>query len=186
MNMNHPKQPNSAAAFSLVELTLSLGIISFAFVGVLGLLPAGMNVFRDSMNASTGAQIVQRVLTEAQQTNFSVLTTGNVQQPGTQPPPPPYHDFIPIRHFDDEGTELQPDQTNKSLYHVRAVVQNLPKFPDGSGKNTIEMNDLATVIVQVAVNPGQRPLAVDGTTLLWKDSPSVRIQSFPVLVSHHD
>jgi hypothetical protein len=73
-----------------------------------------------------------------------------------------------------------------SLYQVRAIVQNLPKFPDGSGKNTIVMNDLATVVVQVATNPGRRVLTTDPANLLWKESPGVTLQSHPVIVSHHD
>jgi hypothetical protein len=105
-------------------------------------------------------------------------------QPGQVPPP--YYEYIPARYFDEEGNELPAAKSAQSIYQVRAIVQNIPKFPDGSGKNTIEMNDLAMVVVQVAVNPGQRPLATDATTLLWKETPSVPLQSHPVLVSHHD
>lgn len=183
MNMNHPNH-KSVAAFTLVEIALSIGVISFAFLGVVGLLPAGMEVFHKSMNTSIGSQLVQRVLTEAQQTNFAVLTSGTPPEPGAQLPP--YYEYIPIRYFDDEGNELPAAQASRSVYHLRAIVQNIPKFPDGSGKNTIEMNDLATVVVQVAVNPGQRALAKDGTTLLWKETPTIPIQSYPILVSDHD
>lgn len=38
----------SAAAFSLVEVVLALGIVAFAFVGVLALLPAGLKASRDA------------------------------------------------------------------------------------------------------------------------------------------
>lgn len=167
-----------SAAFSLVEIVLSLGIVSFAFVGVMGLLPAGLEVFRTSMSASIGAQLVQRVLNEAQQTDFAVLTGGEEQ--------PPYHELIRARYFDGQGNELPAARSRESVYHLRAVVQNLPKFPDGAGKNTIAMNDLATVVIQVATNPGQRPLPTDPATLLWKTTPNVPIQSYPALVSHHD
>ncbi len=173
-----PASSLARAAFSLVEICIAIGIVSFAFVSIIGLLPVGMGVFRDSMNTSISAQIVQRVLNEAQQTEFSVLTGGETQ--------PPYSALIPIRYYDEQGNELQAADAPKSLYHVRAVVRNLPKFPDGSGKNTIEMNDLATVVVQVAVNPGQRTLSTDGTTLLWQPTPNVTVHSYPVLVAHHD
>ena len=178
--MKRPSLLNSAA-FSLIEIVLAIGVVSFAFVGVVGLLPAGMDVFRKSMNASVGVQIVQRVLTEAQQTDFNVLTGQDTQQPA-----PAYYEYMATRYFDDEGTELPTGQAAKSLYHVHTVVQNLPKFPDGAGKNTIEMNDLATVVVQVAVNPAQRPIPKDGTTLLWTEAPGIQLQNYPVLVSHHD
>jgi uncharacterized protein (TIGR02598 family) len=174
------------AAFSFIEIVLAIGIVSFAFLGLLGLLPVGMDVFRKSMSASVGAQLVQQVLTEAQQTDFDLLTRGFVPEPGYETPPPSYFEYIPIRYFDDEGNELPTEKAADSLYQVHAVVQNLPKFPDNTNKNTIEMNDLASVVVQIAVNPARRKLAKDETTLLWKEAPGVTVQNHPVIVSHHD
>jgi uncharacterized protein (TIGR02598 family) len=185
MTMKHSIHAN-AAAFSLTEIVLAMGVVSFAFLGVVGLLPAGMDVFRKSMDASVGSQLVQQVLTEAQQTDFELLSRGAKPQPGDDTPAPPYFEYIPVRYYDEEGNELTAAKAANSVYQVHVVVQNLPKFPDGSGKNTIEMNDLATVIVQVAVNPSNRPLAKDDTTLLWKETGGVTIQSHPVIVSHHD
>ena len=175
-----------AAAFSLIEIVLAIGVVSFAFLGVFGLLPAGLDVFRKSMDASVGSQLVQQVLTEAQQTEFVLLSRGAKPEPGDDTPPPPYREYIPIRYYDEEGNELPAEKAAKSVYQVHVVVQNLPKFPDSQNKNTIEMNDLATVVVQVATNPANRPLAKDDTTLLWKETSGVAIQSHPVIVSHHD
>jgi uncharacterized protein (TIGR02598 family) len=185
MKMKHSMR-TKAGAFTIIEIVLAIGIVSFAFLGVVGLLPAGMSVFRKSMDASIGAQLVQQVLTEAQQTEFELLTRGYEPAPGDETPPPAYYEYIPIRYFDDEGTELPVAKAAESLYQVRAVVQNLPKFPDNTNKNTIEMNDLASVVVQVATNPGRRVLTTDPTNLLWTEMPGVTIQSHPVIVSHHD
>lgn len=166
------------AGFSLTEIVLVLGIVSFAFVGVIGLLPAGMDVFRASMNAGTGAQIAQRVLNEAQQTEFTALTSGAGAQLSAE--------LIPMRYYDEEGNELPASEAAKSLYHVHAVVQNAPAFPDSKGKNTVAMDELATVVVQVAVNPAQRPLAATGTNLLWAPTANVVLQNYSVFVAHHD
>ncbi len=43
-------------AFSLIEVTLALGIVSFALVAVLGLLPTGLNTQRQAVNQSFGVQ----------------------------------------------------------------------------------------------------------------------------------
>ena len=43
-------------AFSLIEVTLALGIVSFALVAVMGLLPTGLNTQRQSVNQSFGVQ----------------------------------------------------------------------------------------------------------------------------------
>jgi uncharacterized protein (TIGR02598 family) len=171
-------QPNKSAGFSLVEIVLTIGIVSFAFVGVIGLLPAGMGVYRSSMNTSIGAQIAQRVLNEAQQTEFSVLTGGNPAQPCSE--------LIALRYYDEEGNELLESEAAKSLFHVHAIVQNAPAFPDSKGKNTVIMDELASVVVQVAINPAQRALVKETATMLWQSTANVSLQSYTVFVAHHD
>src|SRR2546430_586204 len=63
------------AAFSLVEVVTSIGIAAFAFISVLGLIPTGLNTFRQAVDTSVGSQIMQRVINEAQQTDFDRLVT---------------------------------------------------------------------------------------------------------------
>lgn len=68
-------------AFSLVEVVLAVGVISFAFVAILGLLPAGLHQFRQAMDTSVGAQIAQRVIQDCQLTDFDTLVdTANLTQ----------------------------------------------------------------------------------------------------------
>ena len=59
------------AAFNMIEVTLSIGIIAFAFLATFGLIPSGLGPFRRAMDTSVGAQIGQRVLNDAAQTDFS-------------------------------------------------------------------------------------------------------------------
>src|SRR5882672_6553839 len=40
--------PRSMAAFTMVEIALSLAVIGFALVAIIGVLPAGMSVQRDN------------------------------------------------------------------------------------------------------------------------------------------
>lgn len=166
------------AGFSLVEVSLALGIIAFAFVGIFGLVPAGMNVFRESMNASVSAQIAQRVLNEAQQTQYAVLIGGAA--------PEPIHVLHSIRYFDDEGNELPETNVAAAIYQVRVVTQNSPKFPDNAGQNTVVMDELAVVTVQIAFNPGRQPVKEESGSKLWLPNKSVPIQNFAVLVAHRD
>lgn len=53
--------PRSRNAFSLVEVALAVGIISFALVAVLGLLGVGINASRDSSDDTKIAFIMQDV-----------------------------------------------------------------------------------------------------------------------------
>lgn len=160
----------------MVEVCLAIGIVVVGFVSIIGLLPAGMDAFRSSMNTSIGAQLVQRVLNEAQQTDFYTLVGGN--------PPQGNYEFIPLRIYDEQGNEVI-GATKGGVYQVHAVAQYGPAFPDDAGKNTIIMDELATVTVQVAVNPGDRKIAKDVNNL-WTSTPGVTIQNYPVLVAHHD
>ncbi len=61
--------PRGRGAFSLVEVALAVGILSFALVAVLGLLGVGINASRDSSDDTKVAFIMQdvaaRVRTEA-------------------------------------------------------------------------------------------------------------------------
>lgn len=49
------------SGFSLIEVTLSLGIIAFALVSVLGLLPAGLNSQKQASDQARGVQILNDV-----------------------------------------------------------------------------------------------------------------------------
>lgn len=60
-------------AFTLVEVAVAIGIISFAFVPIIGLLPLGLNISRQAIDTGVTAQIAQQLTTEAQQTDFSKL-----------------------------------------------------------------------------------------------------------------
>ncbi len=53
---------NRHSGFSLVEIVLALGILSFAIVAILGLFPIAMNDARESKNETHAAMIAQLIL----------------------------------------------------------------------------------------------------------------------------
>lgn len=61
--------------FSLVEISLAIAIVAFAFVALLGLLPPGMSNFQVAMDVQTSTEIFQRVIADAQETDFDVLVS---------------------------------------------------------------------------------------------------------------
>jgi len=54
-------------AFSLMEVVITIGVISFAFVGLLGLFPVALEQSRSCVNETRGAQLARMV--------FSTLTS---------------------------------------------------------------------------------------------------------------
>lgn len=119
--------------FSLVEVILSIGIVAFAFVAILGLLPAGLSTFRQAVDNSLGSQIVQRMVNEAQQTDFPTL----IFTPKT------------LRYFDDQGNEVL--AIKDSIYTAQVTVVAETNLP---GKSPTK--SLATVTILLAHNPAQK------------------------------
>jgi uncharacterized protein (TIGR02598 family) len=61
-------------AFSLIEVTLSLAVVSFALLAVLTLLPLGLKMIIDSSQAQAKANILTQVRSQLAQLPFSAST----------------------------------------------------------------------------------------------------------------
>lgn len=151
------------AAFSLVEVTLALGIMSFALVGLIGLLPVGLSTFRSAMDNSISTQISQRLLNEAGQTDFDQL----LATPQT------------VRYFDDQGNELTAANKARAIYHTNLVVAPATALP-----GAVPNQNLATVFLQIANNPGSKPVT-SGANYHWTASPGLTISAYAVNVARN-
>lgn len=127
-----PEKRKHRSGFSLVEVTLAIGLVAFAFVALLGLLPIGWTVFKNGMETSVRSQIFQRVVTDAQQTDFSVLASQPEQ----------------LRYFDNEGVEVSGTLQGQSVYTVRLRVNPSTVLP-----NAATSANLLTLQVDVAKDP---------------------------------
>ncbi len=132
-------------AFSLVEVTLALGIVAFAFVSVLGLVPVGLTNFRGAMENSIKSQILQQVASDVRQTGFLKL-----------------QEKQPLRYFDEQGTvkgtsldPLTPEEMSQVLYEVNTVAQ-VPSPVLGG-----DLSGMATIVIEIVRNPGRKPLQID-------------------------
>ena len=134
---------SNPAAFTLVEVVLAIGIIAFAFVGLLALMPVGLTNFRHAIDISVGSQIIQRLVDEAQQTDYTTLVSTPVAR----------------RYFDDQGNEVTDIGT--SIYTVEVSVIAPTTLPNTSTPAT---ESLATVTLKIANNPGHNNAPFDSTT----------------------
>jgi uncharacterized protein (TIGR02598 family) len=120
--------------FTLVEVTLAIGVISFAFVATIGLLPVGLSVSRQAIETTIQSQIVQQLTTQALQTDFSQL--------GKLSAADPYY-------FDDQGKTAT---AAGSIYKAGFTVATTTALPDpASNKST---QKLATVTIFVLNTKG--------------------------------
>lgn len=68
------KTSRPTQGFSLVEVVLSIGMLSFSLVGLLGLMPMVLGSVRESMNLTTQTLIIQELSSEVQTMDYSQLT----------------------------------------------------------------------------------------------------------------
>lgn len=148
------------AAFSLVEVALALAIVSTAFIAIFGLLPVGLNNFKQALDNSIGSQIVQRLVNEAQQTDYSELIKITAAQPST-------------RYFDNQGSEVT--SYDDSIYTAQVSVTTPTVLPNTSTPPTA---NLATVTILLANNPAHRASPFDPAN-------KVRFNTYTALVARN-
>jgi uncharacterized protein (TIGR02598 family) len=80
----------SSAAFSLVEVTLALGIAAFCLIAVFGLMPVGVQANRNATSQSAATSILSNVIADLRATPKPPAINTSVQYGitfGTNPPP---------------------------------------------------------------------------------------------------
>ena len=124
-----------SAGFSLVEVTIAVAIAALGFLTLLGLLPQGINMARNSAEMSVGSKIMLKLSGEMQSMAWNRITwTG----------------YGPLRYFTNEGRELTVANTSQedlatSLAFVASIYVPqkpldvyLPAGTSGSGNGTAE------------------------------------------------
>lgn len=160
-------------AFSLVEVAMSLAIVTFALVGILGLVPVGLHGLRDAIDTTVCAQLAQRAITDAEQTDFDLLIAHAETSDAS-------FFALPVRYFDEQGGEVlasDPQAEMKIIYHLR-IRGSKPGPADSSAANAgftslpgaprFQPRDSSFLTVQVAWRPGLAPLALDEARHLWR------------------
>jgi uncharacterized protein (TIGR02598 family) len=80
----------SSAAFSLIELTLAIGIAGFALIAVFGLMPVGVQTNRNATSQTAATSILSNVIADLRATPKPPAINTSVQYGitfGTNPPP---------------------------------------------------------------------------------------------------
>lgn len=136
-----------SGGFTLVEVTLAIGIISFAFVTMFGLLPVGLSVSRQAMDTTIEAQIVQQMKTQALQTDFSQLN--ELGKVGDE------------LYFDDQGKSVDSSRAAYKAGYLPVPTTTL--LPGGTPSSVTRK--LATVTIFVINTKGSSErIQADGTS----------------------
>jgi len=170
--------------FSIVEVSAALALVGVAFIALLALIAPGLTNFRTAMDTQTASEIFQRVVADAQETDFDTLLASAAGTGGTGA----QFYRLPMRYFDNQGTEMKvanPDaptaaEAARILYSVR-MRGSLPGVADpanqsdtyftslpGAGTSRFNPRDLTFLSVQIVTTHGNRTFdgLVDAGTFL--------------------
>lgn len=137
------KRRSARSAFSLVEITIALGIIAFALVGIMGLLPVAMRAANESQWETRATFIAESIIGE--------LNTAD-----------PANAFIAIDETDPANwtsgpTRYDIDLTADGTYYVLYDDKGTPLRREASNTVTAT-SDTAAYIAQVTVQKQAAPL----------------------------
>jgi len=167
-----PASGLSMRGFSLIEVVLSLGIVSFAFVGLFGLLPVGLNAFTNSVDSTVESQIAENVLTNVKQAKFSNLLTLADQNAGSNPALPPVQGY----YFDDQGKAVaaNPTSTTPANYVYSAGVQVYydSSIPTGVQPSSIAYLSSTSSQTTATQSQASAPMATVTVTIRKVSNPS--------------
>ena len=142
--------------FSLVEVTMALGIISFGMVSVLGLIPVGLNTMRQAMDATVEEQIVRKISGEVLLTPYSQISSKIISQPF---------------YFDDQGTALK--TSGKARFRA-TVADGTTAYPGSTAtppdKPITDSMRMLRVQVDVTPNGGGASISVSNFRILVSNS----------------
>ena len=169
------------AGFSLIEITLAIGIIAFAFVALFGLLPTGMQTFRASVDATNDITMLQEMNAMVQVTAWDKLDTIGVD----------------VYYFDEEGRRTDskkaptsdPAVKARQLYQVKLLVEKCYQ-PGVTAKNpdpNRELKDARRVAVVIGdlVKPKSKTdfESVTSTKDLAKNGKALEVRSRAFLIT---
>lgn len=128
------------AGFSLVEVTIAIGVIGFAFIAIVGLLPVGTRSGAEAIDATRAALIAKDVQARARAAVSFTMFSTNADV------------TLPTFFYDREGEYVGNSVTGASIYRVDAKVHgtwstNLPPNVDSTVLRPV------TVQLRWPVNP---------------------------------
>lgn len=156
------RKSKNSRGFSLIEVIVAMGIVATVMVGLIGIMPAGVESLHDASTTSIQSRIVQELISDAQQSDWSSkpAPTGTVPQPKLTDLLGPSN----TRRYDSQGTLITNLGAGKTASYATLMVAD-----ESNNKKPIILNysagysHLKKVTIYVEFTPGGRqPLFADG------------------------
>lgn len=119
------RRRDRSAGFSLVEVTLALGLAAFCLIGLFGLLPLGVQTNQSSISQTAAASVLSSVVADLRATPKTRLTSLQYEITfGT----------AKILYFDGEGRAIVPTDANANPRYRLTIT--FPPSPSGPSAPT--------------------------------------------------
>jgi uncharacterized protein (TIGR02598 family) len=131
----------SQEGFSLVEVTMAIGIIAFAFVALFGLLPSGLTTFRAAVDTTNDSSITQDMNSMVQVTAWDQIDSLTTE----------------IFYYDEEGRRTdternqssKPDVRDRRLYKVKLLVEPFAQPGTSAESAGNQLKDARRIVVVI-------------------------------------
>lgn len=171
------QRPRRTPGFSLVEVTLAIGIVAVAATTIFALLPTALNTLKSSNEQTVEAQISEQLSSNLLQTPFADLPNATV-----------YY------FYDNEGTALSVGAANaavaassnasdapaRTVFTAQLSVSAASYPGSGSGAAAAAGSNTATLANSMKL------ITVKITTLESKNQPNRRQNVFGILIARRD
>lgn len=135
--MSYPRSPSrSITAFSLIEVTIAIGITSFGVLALLGLMPVGLSTMGEASRQMKETQVIQQISSDLALLPFTQVDS--------------YASSGPV-YADGNGT-IQSGKDNETRLEAQ-LTPITTRFP-GSERSSFLPQSVRTVKIEVREVPG--------------------------------
>lgn len=154
------KRQQTGFGFTLVEVTLAMGICATVMIAILGLIPASMDQMRTARNLTTMSRISEQIVNDVQLMKWADMERLDGQ----------------ILNYDEEGTKLENADSFNHMYTVQIDVEKRGVTMPGNGKTPNEFTK--RINIHIGESKGKK---ID---LLALNNP--RVKHFSSIISRMD
>ena len=174
-----PANPRTqTAAFSLIEVAITIAVLALAFVSLLSLVPPAHQQLKTAMDTTTAAQIARSVVSELHAAGLGeVLRLGRMEGANA-----PRMANLPAKYFTSTGREVAPDEPDR-VYRVNTRVLRDEQISGTDAQS--RARGRAVLTVEVIAVPGGLPVAIGENGLIDRTRSPFAIATFPSVIGGH-
>lgn len=141
-----PHSPQRLRAFTLVEVMMALGMVTFGLVSLFGLIAMGLDSVRGAISTTVQANISQAVVNDAQVKPYSAGYTAT-------------------RYFNAEGEPV--GSSDPGVIYTAQVDAETLALPTGNSAGNFEVSDTVARRLNILITNRTEPGVSKRLTLVW-------------------